>query len=333
MSLHVFHGGDLYSAREETARIRDEFISGDLADLNVTTLDGGKLSLDDLIGACEAFPFMASHRLVVVEELLGRVAAAKQAAAEQEDDTLAAPSGMSSALIDYLPRLPDQAILVFLDSKRLDTRSALLKAIAKLGEVREFAPKKRDELEDWIRSRCKASKIKMSAPAIKMLADFVGGDLYQLSQELDKLSTYAGPVGSVEPRDVELLVADVRESAIFNLTDALVAHRTGTALTTAHDLVADGRPVPWILSKIAQHFREIIMVKEGLSQGWSVADVQQRLRVKEYPAKKLMEQARQHTIGELQGAYQPLIEADIALKTGRARPEVALDQLIASLCR
>lgn len=331
MSLYAFHGGDLYSAREEIARIREEFISGDLVDLNVSVLDGSKLSLDDLIGSCQAFPFLASHRLIVVEELLGRMAAAKQAAEQEEDSP--PPSGIASGLIDYLPTLPDQTILIFLDSKRLDTRSALLKTIAKMGQVREFAPKKRDELEDWIGQKGKSLQMRMSSPAVKMLADYVGGDLYQLSQELGKLAAYAGQGGKVEPKDVELLVADVRESAIYNLTDALVARRTGAALATAHGLVADGRPVPWMLSKIAQHFRELITVKEGLPKGWSAADVQRRLRVKEYPAKKLLEQARQHSLGELRRAYEPLIAADLDLKTGRTRPEVALDQLIVALCR
>ena len=45
-------------------------IPPDLVDLNMATLEGRRLKLDALIGACEAIPFIAERRLVIVQDLL-----------------------------------------------------------------------------------------------------------------------------------------------------------------------------------------------------------------------------------------------------------------------
>ena len=44
----------------------------------MTTLDGKKFKLDTLVGACEAFPFIAERRLVIVHDLLKHQKAGKE---------------------------------------------------------------------------------------------------------------------------------------------------------------------------------------------------------------------------------------------------------------
>jgi DNA polymerase III subunit delta len=332
MAVFVFHGEDQFSAREEISRLRAEYLSDDTAGLNYSNIDGSKLDFDALAGACEAFPFMASYRVVVVENLLSRLSAPKNSPEEDGAPEQQAPTGSAAQVVELIARLPDQTILIFADDKKLDSRNQILKAAAKAGEVREFVPKKGPELQKWIKERAKAQRFKIAEQAVSKLADFIGGDLYSLSRELEKLAAYAGPGGSVGATEVALLVPDVSESMIWDLTDSIVRKNAARALDAARSLVGDGRPIPWILTKIADHFRQLILVKEGLAHGWSVPDVMRELKIKEYPAKKAIEQSRGITMASLESVYPLLIDADISLKTRRTSPEVALEVLITKIC-
>ncbi len=257
MPVFAFHGDDAYSAREVIARMCADYLSDDIGGLNYIVLDGNKLSVDTLVQNCDAFPFMASHRVVVVENLLSRLTSKGADSAEGEP----APASMAAQVTELVSRVADQTILIFLEEKKIDARNAVLKAVSKHGEQREFSIKKGMELQKWIKERAKKQKMKMTEAAIAKLADSVPGDLYAVSREMDKLAAYAGPGGTVDAPDVNLLVAEAKESMIWELTDGIMRKNSAKALTAAQNLVSDGWPIPWILTKIADHIRQLILVK------------------------------------------------------------------------
>ena len=74
--LYLFHGPDEFSRSEALAAMRAA-VPGDLADLNISRLEGRRLKLDALAAACEAMPFLAERRLVIVSDALKHVKAGK----------------------------------------------------------------------------------------------------------------------------------------------------------------------------------------------------------------------------------------------------------------
>jgi DNA polymerase-3 subunit delta len=67
--LYLLYGPDEL-ARSEALHSYQAAIPADVADLNLTRLDGRKLKADTLAAACEAIPFLADRRLVIVEDAL-----------------------------------------------------------------------------------------------------------------------------------------------------------------------------------------------------------------------------------------------------------------------
>jgi DNA polymerase-3 subunit delta len=76
--LFLIYGPDEYARSEALAALKAR-VPADVADLNVTTLDGRRTTLDDLVTACEAMPFLADRRLVIVYDLLKHQKAGKGA--------------------------------------------------------------------------------------------------------------------------------------------------------------------------------------------------------------------------------------------------------------
>src|SRR5215216_7877647 len=122
--IYLLYGPDEYRRSEALAALKAS-VSPDLADLNIATLDGRKLKLDALIAACEAFPFLADRRMIIVQDVL------KSQKAGKDRDELRA----------YLERVPKTCDLVFVESEDFDKRGAVFTYLKKLGDVREFQPK------------------------------------------------------------------------------------------------------------------------------------------------------------------------------------------------
>src|SRR4029434_1809769 len=118
--VYLFYGPEEFARSEALAELKAA-IPPDLADLNMATLDGRRLKLDALIVACEAFPFIAERRLVIVQDLL------KHQKAGKERDGLRA----------YLERVPPTCDLVFVESEDFDKRGAVFTYLKKAAPVRE----------------------------------------------------------------------------------------------------------------------------------------------------------------------------------------------------
>src|SRR5436853_634585 len=61
--IYLLYGADEFARSEALAALKAQ-VPPDLAELNIAVLDGKKLKLDALVGACEAYPFIAERRLI-----------------------------------------------------------------------------------------------------------------------------------------------------------------------------------------------------------------------------------------------------------------------------
>ena len=65
-TFYVFHGADEFTRAETLADFKRRLGPPDTVDLNTTLLDGSRLTLAKLRHACDAVPFLAEKRLVMV---------------------------------------------------------------------------------------------------------------------------------------------------------------------------------------------------------------------------------------------------------------------------
>ncbi len=87
--------------------------------------------------------------------------------------------------------------LVFVEGDDFDKRSAVFTYLKKSAEVREFQPRQGADLQRWLHERARGLGCNMSPDASAMLVEYVGSDSRGLVNELNKLSAYVGPGGTV----------------------------------------------------------------------------------------------------------------------------------------
>ncbi len=313
--IYLLYGPDEYTRSEALAVLKAR-IPADLTDLNVTTLDGRRLKLDTLIAACEAFPFIADRRIVIVQDLLKHQKAGK----DREE------------LRAYLERVPAICDLIFIENEDFDKRNAVFTYLKKSADTREFLPRKGPELLRWIAERAQALGVKIDSTAAQRLIEFAGSDTRSLVNEIGKLATYVRRGGKITVAIVELLVRDDHEQSLFAFIDELGARRRTAALQSLRRMFDDGQAAPYILFMIARQVRILIGVKELATQRMRPDDIAAQLGQNPFVVRKAVDQARGFSEPELTVLHDRVMELDHASKTGRIDPETGLELLVAEMC-
>jgi DNA polymerase-3 subunit delta len=187
-------------------------------------------------------------------------------------------------------------------------------------------------LTEWIVNRVKGQGGSITQSAAEKLAAFVGNDLGLLAQEIDKLLAYVGDGRRIEEADVKLLVSQVREAIVFDFVDALGSRDGRQAVAILHRLLDDGAPPPYLLTMIARQFRILLQIKDLESRELASGTIRERLGLHPFVFEKGVGQARRFTLEQLERAYELILEADAAMKTGRMEPVLTLDLLTVRLC-
>jgi DNA polymerase-3 subunit delta len=344
--FYIFHGDDGFSQGEELARLRDQLADGDptMGDLNTTVLAGERLTLGELRQTCDAIPFMASRRLVIVRGLLARLAPRRRGGA----GTGPKPSELSTAgeartadgellkqLASYLVQLPATTRLIFVENETLAESHPILRLAQAEHEqgrahIRHYKLPWERDLPAWIRKRAADKGGTLGTEAVRMLADLVGNRLAVLDLEIDKLLLYADG-RQVTSEDVVALVGHARETDIFDLVDCVGRRQAGQALTLLHHMLEDGAAPLYVLAMLARQIRILIQIAELQQQRLTPKEIARRLRLHPYAVDKGLAQARSFELAQLESAHERLVQADWAIKTGECDEVLALDLLVAVL--
>jgi DNA polymerase-3 subunit delta len=324
--FYLFHGADEYRRSLQLATMKAKL--GDLTTvaLNTTELDGRRLTLNELISVCDALPFLAEKRLVIVYDLAARFERKKGTA---EDNSEEGPSFLEQ-FEEYVNRLPESTRLVLVEDDEIKESNPIRKIVSHSdqGHVHEFAPLHPGELSRRIAQQVEDKKGRIEKTAVNVLAEFVGSDLRLLDQEIGKLLTYVGPERAVTEQDVQLLVSYAQEANIFDMVDALGKRDTCRAMELLEQLLEGGRHPLYLLNMITRQFRILIQVKELLAKGTSVKDIQALLRLHPYVVKKSTAQAANFSILQLEAIFRQLHEVDAAVKSGEMEPALALNLFV-----
>jgi DNA polymerase III subunit delta len=320
--LYLFYGDDDL-ARTEYVRGLLARVEDPMGDLNQTRLAADRLTFGELRHACDSMPFLSDRRIVIVEGLLAKI-------------VKRGPKDFGEQLRAYIPQLPDYTRLFLLENE-VDRRTALWKGLAAMAAekpprvfLKEFALPKEQELPEWIQQRARHHGGLIDRRTAMELATFVGQNVRVLDQEIRKLVTYAGdqPVTS---EAVRLLVPYVQEATVWELVDGIGARDAKKALGVAQRILSDDpSKAIYLHVMITRQIRMLLQVAELVSLGHKQPEIQRQLGMNSFVLGKIMQQARNFSVERLEQAFDHLLDADVAMKSG-ADQVLTLNLLIVEL--
>lgn len=326
LMILFFYGEDTYRLKQKIKDLKEKYISASLGDTNLAVLDGKTTNYNEIMRQILAFPFLAKSRLVIIENLLME---SKKSASSKAGETSSKAGGIQEKMIEGIKKVPETTVLVFAEAGKPDKRTTLFKRLNK-EKAQEFKPLEEFEVKKWIKTEVDNQGGQIESAAIDLLYQYVGSDLWRLTNEIQKLITYNSKISA---ENIELLVRTQIQSDIFALIDALASKNYKSALRELYRLLDAGENELYILTMIVYQYRNLIIVRDFMDRGvnsqWEIAKM---AGIHPYVAGKTLNQARNYTLDELKNIYNTLQNFDINMKTGRIEPQTALDLLIAKLC-
>jgi len=333
--LYILWGEDEFSRAEALAEIKKGLGDIEMLSTNTSVLEGQKLTLNELRACVETMPFLSPKRLVIIKGLLERF--------EPKDKSAKPKKSSSVKSDDFTPMaacikgMPPSTVLILSDNiefkKPFMQTNPLFTAISEKAEVKSFPVLKSLKLSQWIHERVARYSGSISVQATNLLMGYIGGDLFAMSNEIQKLAAYtAGRM--IEEKDVRAVVSASQEADIFVLIDAILDHKAGLAEQTLQKLLQNGAVAPQILVLLARQVQMMVQVKELKGLKKPVSEIQYHLGIfNSFVWERMTARSDRYTMNRLREIYQSLLDTDIAIKTGQFEADLAINILAAELCR
>ena len=268
---------------------------------------GGAAAAEALVGAIPAMSLTASRRYLLAEGV------------ERWSAKQAAP------VIEALGALPPEVTVVLVareEPPKVRAPKALAAAVeAAGGDVHSYAAPRARDLPSWLGKEADRRGFHLDADAARILAERMGDGTVRLSTELDRLALWAGEGGTVSAGDLEAMVVDTSEEAVWTLSDAIVGRELGTALRAAERLAAQGETVTPLVYQAAKRLREAQRAVSGLERGLPAKEVESSLDMHPYAAKMLVRRVRGASMEDLRAASCAIADLEWWTRGGADYPE------------
>jgi DNA polymerase-3 subunit delta len=237
------------------------------------------------------------------------------------------------AVAAALGALPPDLTLVLV--ARAKAPAKLVKAVkAAKGEIHEFeAPKARDMPRALVADAQRLG-FRLEPAAARVLVHRMGASPVRLANELDRLALWAGAGGEVTAADLDEMITDTSEAAVWSLSDALVEGDPAAALRIGEQLIGQGENVTGLIYGLASRLRGACAAAAQLEQGVPPRQVESSLKMHPYAAKQLVARLRDTDLANLRMATEALAELELWCRGGADYgDELALTLTLRSMAR
>lgn len=336
-NLFLFTGEETFLLFKQLQAWREAFEEKH-GELNLVHLDGTQVEIGEIIASIEAAPFLGEKRLIIVDGLPLAPKTRNAGKVTKKDE---ATEKALERLIEFLPKIPESSVVVFVQSKP-DKRKSLYKKIVQLGQLKEFNSLSPAELSKWIQQQAHKHGSSISAAEATHLSSLTGQDLWRIDNELKKLATYCLEK-PIDRKAIDQLVVPTIEANIFHLTDALGIKDQKKAIQNLHRSMAAGENLRQIFYMIVRQFRLFLQIGGYLSNypNTNPANLASTLKIHPFVARNTMGQLKHFQMNELKKAHKELLEIDVALKSSKIRVTtedqdelaLAIERFILGFCR
>lgn len=328
MSVHVVKGDDPILRADALEALVAELVGDDDRSLAVEDLsvpgrgsDGEPGGADArasvvaaAVNAAQSPPFMTARRVVVLRDVGSLLA------------------GDVAPLVECLADPLDTSDLVFVVGGGT-VPAALTKAWKDAGAAEHGAA--RTKGEDVLHAALAQAGLTLRPDGARAILDRVGGEAGRIPAIVEVLDAAYGPGRALGAEDVAPYLGEAGGVAPYALTNAIEEGDVAGALEVLRRLLTATGPQQLkpmhplqLLAMLHTNLRRTARLDAPDVRGVDDAVAALGGRVKEYPARKALEQARRLGSEGIREAYGALAQADLDLKGARAIPEDAVMEVL-----
>ena len=315
------YGPDTYRSRRKLNEIIEHYKKIPKSGLNLKNFDFRENSFEDFWDAFRSYSMFDEKKLMIVRNVFSNIKIEKD-------------------FEKSLEKLSKSKEVVLFYEEEVDEKKPLFELLKKQGKSQNFKLLKGKALKNWVKREFKKYSANIDESALNLLLDFVGNNLWQMSNEIKKLVNYkrkpafakaSAGKEKIETKDVRTLIRPKIETDIFKTIDAIAAQNKKRALLFIKKHLERGDSPSYILAMINFQFRNLLIIKDLIDRGKSLAAIFREANLHPYVIKKSYAVAKKFQFDELKKIHQKIFKADLGIKTGKISPQAALDLLITEI--
>jgi len=307
----LLYGEDTFRLRQKLIEVIEEYKAKHKTGLNLARFRENNFDFDKIKEKIESVSMFDEKKLIILENALNNKI-------------------FSEEFLKYIKKnkiKDDQSIIVVIYQEGKLTRPSLPRQVSMFEEFKLLSD---NDLINWLKKQMSENKANISQGALRKLVTYIGSDLWQLNNELNKLMSYK--VGqSINEDDIDLLVKSKIDTDIFKTLDALAKRDKKTAFRLLHEHLEQGENEIYLFSMFVYQIRVLLKLKDLIEKGTPFYNLPKLSGLHPFVVKKSSEQLKNFGFEQLKGIYKYLLKIELGLKKGRLDGSAALDLLVAEI--
>ena len=300
-------------------------------EFNFHQFDGNELSVGSLIESCEAMPFLAEQKCVVVDsfDFEGLSASDKEKITALLEDPV--PTTVLILVVDKEEFLP----------KKSAGAKKLVALCDKAGAVLELKKRETSDLVRFVRSKLESRGCTITKDCCDLLIERCEKDMLTLNAEIEKLGAYAR--GSVQQDDgqpvaitvqmIETVTCKTVSGSVYDLAKAILADRFEKAMRIVEDLLYLRYQPTVILAALSGAYLDLYIAKTAKASGAGEAEIKQNFSYKgrDFVVRNSLRDCGKYPLSTLRESVIYLAQTDHRMKSSRADNGLPLEQAVTEL--
>lgn len=241
--VYFLHGDEAFFIDSITDYVEYQVLSESERSFNQTVLYGKETDHLTVIDAARRYPMMAERQVVILKEA-------------QEMRSL-------KELVTYVEKPSPTTLLVIAHKhKKFNLNTKLGKALKKNAAVLEAKKLYDNQVPDWIVQYLKERKLKIRTDAAHLLGEYLGTNLANIANELNKLAINLPPGTEVNTQHIEDNIGISKDYNVFELQKALGQGNVTQANRIVQYFAANPKknPMPVVLASLYNYFSKVYML-------------------------------------------------------------------------
>jgi DNA polymerase III subunit delta len=312
------YGNDIFRSNEKLDALKKDFLTKNTSNANSSVFDfGEKNSFEELRSLLATEGLFSSKKLVIVKNII------------DSSDKM-----VQDKMFDYLDgdKLSNDTTLVFWEKNEPRKNNKLFKLLINKAKGENLEKLSGVNLVTWIKKEFEDSGINIDNQALNQLVIFVGDDLFQMKNEVNKLINFSKG-GSINKEDIDLIVKSKTEANIFETIEAMGTRNKKKALELFYNQLDQGDDPFYIMSMYIYQFRNLLKIGSFYFDGIGDKNIiAKETKLHPFVVQKGLQQLSNFSLQKLKNIHKQLEKLDINIKTGKTDIILGLDKFVIENC-
>ncbi|MCR4721123.1 MAG: DNA polymerase III subunit delta [Lachnospiraceae bacterium] len=309
--IYLLYGSETYLVRYCVRMLKKAALGSDEnAGMNLDSYNDQNFDFKALAESAETIPFFASYRVILIDEC------------KLSENT--------DAFISLLETMPDSTLIIMTE-KSVDKKTKLYKAVAKYGYACDLSEITDQNRADFITREFRKYGKSISSSDAYYFMEYVGGDLYNLMNEADKVASLTEGRDRITRSDIEEVCFMQTENKIFDIMGEISVGHTENVMEICADLMYLKENPMKILRLLANEYLRLATLKELKNKGLSAGSIAQITKTPEWLAKKRLGLAARMDTKKIKKGIELIGDTEQKVKSGDLDMQTGLEIMLAEL--